>query len=182
MFSDSNEEKAEKVKAHIVDWLGRNNHQVDDLSVTFEDGLATLTGTCDTDKIKQKAVIFAKGSDLVEVVNADGIMVRDTGASGEAPMEEEVVIESSDAPVEEAVEETAAETPASESAGQGGGASANDSDSQEYTIQSGDSLSKIAKQFYGDAGKYMIIFEANKDIIKDPNSIFPGQVIRIPAS
>ena len=49
-----------------------------------------------------------------------------------------------------------------------------------YTIQSGDSLSKIAKQYYGDAMKYPVIFEANREIIKDANLIYPGQRIRIP--
>lgn len=51
---------------------------------------------------------------------------------------------------------------------------------REYTIKSGDSLSKIAKQYYGDAGDWKKIFEANKDKIKDPDMIFPGQKIIIP--
>lgn len=50
-----------------------------------------------------------------------------------------------------------------------------------YTVKSGDSLSKIAKEFYGSANKYMIIFEANKPMLKDPNVIQPGQELRIPA-
>ncbi len=49
-----------------------------------------------------------------------------------------------------------------------------------YTVAAGDSLSKIAKQFYGDANKYMKIFEANKDQLKNPDLIKPGQVLRIP--
>jgi nucleoid-associated protein YgaU len=49
-----------------------------------------------------------------------------------------------------------------------------------YTVQSGDSLSKISKQFYGNAGDYMKIFEANRNILKDPNKIQPGQEIVIP--
>lgn len=52
--------------------------------------------------------------------------------------------------------------------------------SQFYTVQSGDTLSKISKQFYGDANKYNSIFEANRPLLKDANSIFPGQVLRIP--
>lgn len=54
-------------------------------------------------------------------------------------------------------------------------------ESQFYTVKSGDNLSKIAKQFYGDANKYPVIFEANKPMLKDPNEIFVGQVLRIPA-
>ena len=49
-----------------------------------------------------------------------------------------------------------------------------------YTVASGDTLSKLAKQFYGDANKYMKIFEANKDQLKDPNQIKVGQVLKIP--
>lgn len=49
-----------------------------------------------------------------------------------------------------------------------------------YVVKSGDSLSKIAKSFYGDPMKYMAIFEANRDILKDPNMIHPGQELRIP--
>jgi nucleoid-associated protein YgaU len=51
---------------------------------------------------------------------------------------------------------------------------------RDYTIQSGDSLSKIAKQFYGDAKDWDKIYQANKDKIKDPNMIYPGQKIIIP--
>jgi len=49
-----------------------------------------------------------------------------------------------------------------------------------YTVQPGDSLSKIAKAQYGNAMKYTVIFEANTPMLKDPNKIYPGQVLRIP--
>ena len=49
-----------------------------------------------------------------------------------------------------------------------------------YEVKSGDSLSKIAKAHYGNAMKYMAIFEANQPLLKDPNLIYPGQVLRIP--
>lgn len=52
---------------------------------------------------------------------------------------------------------------------------------QTYTVQSGDSLSKIAKHFYGDAAEYMRIFEANKDQLDDPNKIQVGMELNIPA-
>lgn len=51
---------------------------------------------------------------------------------------------------------------------------------RDYTIKSGDSLSKIARQFYGNANDWQKIYEANKDKIKDPNLIHPGQKIIIP--
>jgi len=49
-----------------------------------------------------------------------------------------------------------------------------------YTIKKGDTLSKIAKTYYGNAMKYPVIFEANREVIKDADLIYPGQVIRIP--
>ncbi|HEU4564478.1 MAG TPA: LysM peptidoglycan-binding domain-containing protein [Gemmatimonadaceae bacterium] len=49
-----------------------------------------------------------------------------------------------------------------------------------YTVVSGDSLSKIARREYGDADKWHAIFEANRDKIKDPDLIYPGQVLTLP--
>ncbi len=49
-----------------------------------------------------------------------------------------------------------------------------------YEVKSGDSLSKIAKAYYGDAKKYNVIFEANTPMLKDPDLIYPGQMLRIP--
>jgi nucleoid-associated protein YgaU len=49
-----------------------------------------------------------------------------------------------------------------------------------YTVQSGDTLSKIAAEHYGSASKYMMIFEANQPMLSDPDKIFPGQQLRIP--
>ncbi len=51
---------------------------------------------------------------------------------------------------------------------------------QSYTVQAGDTLSKIAKQFYGDANQYMHIYNANRDQLSDPNKIRPGQQLKIP--
>lgn len=49
-----------------------------------------------------------------------------------------------------------------------------------YVVVSGDSLSKIAKREYGNANDWPRIFEANKDILKDPDKIYPGQKLKIP--
>jgi nucleoid-associated protein YgaU len=49
-----------------------------------------------------------------------------------------------------------------------------------YTVVSGDSLSKIAKHHYGDSAKWHAIYEANRDKIKNPDLIYPGQVLTIP--
>ena len=51
---------------------------------------------------------------------------------------------------------------------------------QTYTVQKGDTLSKIAKQFLGDANKWNIIFQANKNLITNPDLIKPGQILKIP--
>lgn len=53
-------------------------------------------------------------------------------------------------------------------------------EAQYYTVVSGDTLSKVSKQFYGDANQYNKIFEANKPMLKDPDKIYPGQKLRIP--
>jgi nucleoid-associated protein YgaU len=61
----------------------------------------------------------------------------------------------------------------------GGGAGAGGG-SQTYTVKPGDTLSKIAKEHLGDANAYMDIFNANKDQLKDPDKIKPGQVLKMP--
>lgn len=63
--------------------------------------------------------------------------------------------------------------------GSGGGGGAGE---QRYTVKSGDNLSKIARHFYGHANHWHAIFEANRDQIDDPDKIFPGQVLTIPAA
>ncbi|WP_396602439.1 peptidoglycan-binding protein LysM [Algibacter sp. R77976] len=52
---------------------------------------------------------------------------------------------------------------------------------QFHTVASGDTLGKIAKTYYGNPMKYPVIFEANKPMLTDPDKIYPGQVLRIPA-
>ena len=51
-----------------------------------------------------------------------------------------------------------------------------------YTVKAGDTLSKISKQFYGNANDYLKIFNANKDQLSDPDKIQPGQELKIPAA
>jgi nucleoid-associated protein YgaU len=52
---------------------------------------------------------------------------------------------------------------------------------QTYMVQPGDTLSKISKQFYGDANRYMEIFEANRNTLSDPDKIKAGQTLNIPS-
>jgi nucleoid-associated protein YgaU len=63
-------------------------------------------------------------------------------------------------------------------AGGGGGVA---TATRTYTVKSGDTLSRIAKEHFGDANAYMKIFEANRDQLSDPDKIKPGQVLKIPS-
>lgn len=65
--------------------------------------------------------------------------------------------------------------------GQGGPAGAAQAPGKTYTVKSGDTLSKISKEHYGDGNEYMRIFYANRDKLKDPDKIQVGQVLTIPA-
>ena len=65
--------------------------------------------------------------------------------------------------------------PGTAAAGTGAGSSG-----KTYTVKAGDTLSKIAKEYLGNANAYMEIFNANKDQLSDPDKIKPGQVLKIP--
>lgn len=61
------------------------------------------------------------------------------------------------------------------------GASASGGQGQRrYTVQAGDTLSKISRQYYGDPNQFTKIFNANRSVLKDPNNIYPGQELVIP--
>ena len=62
----------------------------------------------------------------------------------------------------------------------GGGAPAAAAAAKTYTVKPGDTLSRIAKEHLGDANAYMKIFDLNKDQLKDPDVIKPGQVLKLP--
>jgi nucleoid-associated protein YgaU len=49
-----------------------------------------------------------------------------------------------------------------------------------YTVADGDSLSKIAKRVYGSTSKWRVIYEANREVIRNPDLVYPGQVLRLP--
>jgi nucleoid-associated protein YgaU len=125
----SGDDPAQKIEESIA----AANPGVDDLGVTFEDGVVHLSGKAATAEAMEKAVLMAGNVKGVTEVKVDAM---------EAPEPEPEV--------------------------------------QYYTIVSGDSLSKIAKAHYGNAMDYPKIFEANKEVIKDPDLIYPGQKIRIP--
>jgi len=122
--------EAEEIKKLIEkDLPGR----ITNLEVAFDDGVVALSGQCDSDATREKAILLAGNVKGVERVD-------DAKLTAPAPVEE----------------------------------------TEFYTVKRGDSLSKIAKFYYGNAMKYPVIFEANREVIKDPDLIYPGQVLRIP--
>jgi len=130
---DTDDEAADNIKQHLeIRTTGIKN-----IEVTFDDGVATICGDCDSQAIRDQAILLAGNIKGVKKVVADDLTAPE-------PAPEEV------------------------------------SKDEFYEIKSGDTLGGIAKQFYGKAAKYMVIFEANRDIISDPNKIYPGQKIRIP--
>lgn len=130
LFGGGGKEAEQITKMLQTDLAGK----ITDLNVAFSKGAVTLTGKCDSQATKEKAILLAGNLKGVEKVNGDGL---------EAPVEKK--------------EET-----------------------EFYTIKRGDTLSLIAKRYYGNAMKYPVIFEANREVIKNPDLIYPGQVIRIP--
>jgi nucleoid-associated protein YgaU len=131
---DTDKEAADNIKQHIE--IGLSG--VKNVTVEFDDGVATVCGDCDSQAVREQAILMAGNIKGVEKVIAD-----DLNAPASAP----------EAPV---------------------------SKDEFYEIKSGDTLGGISKQFYGKSSQYMRIFEANREIISDPNKIYPGQKIRIP--
>ncbi|MDH3742748.1 MAG: peptidoglycan-binding protein LysM [Hyphomicrobiales bacterium] len=130
---DTDAEAADNIKQHLeVKMTGIKN-----VDVEFDDGVATICGDCDSQKVKEQAILIAGNIQGVAKVVADGL-------NAPEPPPEVVAVD------------------------------------EFYEIKSGDTLGKIAKQHYGKASQYMRIFEANREIISDPNKIYPGQKIRIP--
>ena len=139
----------------VLRYLQSDNPGVDTLRVAYDDGVVTLTGRAADAAAKEKIVLMAGNVEGVERVDADGVSVI------EAVAQQAGSSESEDSPA-------AALPPAAEEA------------TQFYVIQSGDTLYKIASDFYGNGMKYPALFEANREVIQDPDKIYPGQKIRIP--
>lgn len=82
--------------------------------------------------------------------------------------------------LEKPVEKKAVNTPRQQPTQQSSAASGQRTQQREYVVKPGDSLSKIAKQVYGNAGDWQKIYQANRNTIKDPDLIHPGQKIILP--
>ncbi len=126
---------------------------IDNLKVDFNKGLVTLSGYLPNQEQKEKAVLVAG--------NVKGVTnVQDNVIVGAPP---------ADVTEQEAQEAKAAEE-----------ASNTEPSFRTYTVKSGDTLGKIAKEMYGKASLYNKIFEANTPMLKDADHIYPGQVLKIP--
>ena len=150
---NKDEEAAEKIREHIQEaGIGIRNFEVE-----FDQGIAVLKGEVDSKAVKEKAVLIAGN-----IAGVADVMSQITVATSEVPAAAKQGNAAGSAkPVSAPVGEAADET-------------------EFYVIQAGDTLGKIAKRVYGDAMQYPKIFEANREVIEDPDKIFVGQKIRIP--
>lgn len=148
----------------------------------IKDAGAKLFGKEEAKEIESKSVEelnFEKAKRLMEQVNALGLPVDDLNI---------VIVESKaivfGKPADQATKEkiilTVGNTEGIAEVDDKMEVESKEEEAQFYTVKKGDYLSKIAKEVYGDASKYNVIFEANKPMLKDPDLIYPGQVLRIP--
>ena len=130
------------------------------------------------DNIKQHLEIKTSGISNLDVKFDDGTVTLCGDCSSPAVREQAILIAGNVAGVEKIVADdlTAPEPKAAEPEA----AAEPEEKAEIYEIVSGDTLGGIAKKYYGKGSAYMRIFEANRDIIDDPNKIYPGQKIRIP--
>lgn len=127
------------------------------VSVEVEGDVATLTGSVKDQETREKAVLIAG--------NISGISRVDDKITAPASVKPVAAVSTSSASAPQPAPTAAAST---------------EWKSRTYTVKAGDTLSKIAKEMYGNANDYNAIFEANKPMLKDPDKIYPGQVLRIP--
>lgn len=135
------------------------------LKFGFGTGTISVSGTIAAESDRAKILEVLKGIEGISKVD-DHMTVAAPVAPTPAP-EPPVAPQAESAPAEATRAEPA---PEAEPAAEG----------RTYTVQSGDSLWKISEAMYGSGAKYKHIFEANRDILDDPDRIFPGQVLKIP--
>lgn len=158
---DVSEDRINSIRQeHIEKNIAELDIEGEIVSVSVSGDVATLRGTAPSQEAKEKMVLCAG--------NQHGIGQVDCQVEVDAPPAPEPT---------PAAEPAAAAEPAPAAAP----AAPAEPEATFYTVVSGDTLGKIAKAHYGDAGKYPVIFEANKPMLKDPDKIYPGQTLRIPA-
>jgi nucleoid-associated protein YgaU len=133
-------------------------------------------------KLKYQSVLNFIQSQGVQLQNVnmegDKLLIRASAPSADLKNRVWDQIKLVDPSASDLIADIQAPPAAAAAAASAGGASS--AAARTYTVQAGDSLSKISKQFYGDANKYMKIFEANKDKLTDPNKVNVGTELRIP--
>lgn len=155
IFKD--DEKEAEVTLPVIKHIENSGVDVSHIKTSFSSGTVTLSGYVPNQEQKEKAVLTAG--------NIAGVSrVQDNLILGAPPADAA------------AADQAVAEAEAAEA----GKAGEEAWTSKTYTVKSGDTLGKIAKEFYGNAMQYPKIFEANKPMLKDPDKIYPGQVLRIP--
>lgn len=137
----------------IKENIEANNPGVSGLTVSLDGDVCSIGGSCDSAMAREKVVLMAGNMKGVASVNVDGLK------GGALPTAATADAAAADAGSADA--EAAGET-------------------EYYTIESGDTLWGIAAKFLGNGSKYPEIFEANREVIEDPDKIFVGQKIRIP--
>jgi nucleoid-associated protein YgaU len=145
-------------------------HGIDPSGITFKfeaDGTVVMSGTVKDQDTREKAVVIVGNVEGFSRVD-DQLRIGQVGSTfGNVQSHADSVVATTPSGASSSVAHASA-------SGDGGWTS------KAYTVESGDTLSAIAKKMYGDAGKYHQIFEANKPMLKGPDHIYPGQVLRIP--
>jgi len=133
-------------------------------------------------KLKYQSVLNFIQSQGVQLQNVnmegDKLLIRASAPSADLKNRVWDQIKLVDPSASDLIADIQAPPAAAAAAASAGGASS--AAARTYTVKAGDSLAKISKQFYGDANKYMKIFEANKDKLTDPNKVNVGTELRIP--
>jgi nucleoid-associated protein YgaU len=174
--AEKNDEKmAEELEKKVAD-LGLD---VDDLEIEVSKGVATVTGLAADEDTIEKVVLAVGNNEGVSEVEADELVAGMTDAE---KAEYKKLRKEALAAAKEKKDADAAKAARRKMSEQRRLAMSRGSrqPSKFYTVVKGDTLSKIAKEFYGDASKYPVIFEANTPMLKDPDLIYPGQVLRVP--
>ncbi len=153
IFKPGESRREDAIEKHLA------SYGISGITVEVDGDVAKLSGTAKDQDTREKAVLIA--GNISGIARVDDQLKVTPSAQAAAP------VPAQGAP---SVQTTPA---ASNSA-------TTEWKSRTYTVQSGDTLSKIAKEMYGNANHYGAIFEANKPMLKDPDKIYPGQVLRIP--
>jgi nucleoid-associated protein YgaU len=173
----------EEVKAALAEKVKESGLDIDDLEIGFADGTATIDGVAADQATVEKAVLIVGNTRGVSEVDADGLVsgMTDADEAEYARAREDAMKRAraiADAR-ERAEAEQAARAELRERHLKAQAAAARAA-SKFYEVERGDTLSKIAEESYGDGSKYPVIFEADQPMLKDPDLIYPGQVLRIP--